>query len=165
MSEFADYYFCSTWDGDGEILDRENKIVWRFQTTGLGSRPTDSRTGRPPIFALRDAVGRELFTVLRERRFPLAQFAVVGDDECVCVVRQCNPVFTRYEFEFGDESKWHLHLPMFSVRGRAMSENGVEILVSARTRREWYMRFVVGYDSPALVAALVFVTRKKLQCT
>jgi hypothetical protein len=165
MNEFADYCFCSTWDGDGEIHNQEGKIVWRFQTTGLKQRLIKSGIGQSPVFAFLDATGQELATIYRERRLPLARFVVVKNDLRLCMIWQRSIWFTKYEFEFDNKSKWKLCLPMFSVSGKAISESGAEILVRARTRRQWFARISAGLDSPSMMAALAFVIRKKLQCT
>ena len=103
MSEFADYCCCSNWDGNGEILNRENEVVWRFQTTGLKRRP--SECGRLLVFSFRDASGNELATINLDKRLPLAQFSVVEEGLRVCKIWQRSILFTKYEFVFENKSK------------------------------------------------------------
>jgi len=165
MNEFKDYCFCSNWDGDGEIYNRDSKIVWRFKTTGLKNRPAKSGAVRSPIFAVCDASGQELLTIYREKMLPSARFKIVENGLPICDISQGSIFFTKYEFEFKDGSKWNLHLPMFSVSGKCVSQNGAEILVQARTRRQWYVRIGDGFDNPPMMTALAFIIRKKLQCT
>lgn len=155
MNEFTDYCFHSSWDGDGEVFNGDNKIVWLFHTTGLNS---------PTVFAFRDKDGKDLATIKRERRFPLARFAVIQDNSPSGAIWQRTIWFTKYEFRF-DKSEWNLHMPMFSVSGRVTNRQGATILISARTRRLWFVRIDTGLDIPPMMAALTFVIRKKLQCT
>ena len=154
MNESADYCFCSTWDGDGEIYNQENKIVWRFQTT---------RVTRPSIFSFCDADGKELASIRREKWLPMARFALVQDDVRLGTIWQRSVWRTKYEFEFEGKSKWNLWMPLFSVSGKATNVRGAEILVRARTRRQWFIRIGAGCEFPPLLAALAFVVRKKLQ--
>ena len=156
MKEFADYCycFCSTWDGDGEIYNQEGKIVWRFQTTQLIP---------PSIFSFRDANGNEMASIRREKRLPMARFVVVRDDVCLGTIWQQSIWRTKYRFEFEDNSKWNLRMPMFSVFARAANESGDEILIRARTRRQWFVSIGVGLESVPILAVLAFVVCKKLQ--
>jgi hypothetical protein len=165
MNEFADYCFCSNWDGDGEIYNQENKIVWRFQKPGLEHCPKESLAVTTPVFIFNHANGKELLRINRERKLPLARFVVIEHDMPRCTIRQQSIWFTKYEFEFGHNSKWKLYLLMFNIFGKAVSESGAEILVRARSRRQWFVRMVAGSESPSMMAALAFIIRKKLQCT
>ena len=165
MNEFADFRFCSTWDGDGEIYSQENKVVWRFKMTGLKQHPAEAGMVRPPIFVLCDADGKELAAISREKRLPLARFAVTQNGSQCCTIWQRSIWFTKYEFELNNKSNWKLYMPMFSVSGKVVSESGAVIRIQARTRREWYVRFGLGVESPLMIAALAFVVRNKLQCT
>jgi hypothetical protein len=164
MSEFADYRFCSTWDGDGEIYNQENKVVWRFKMTGL-KQSVEVGMARPPVFVLCDADGNELAAISRERRLPLTRFVVAQNGSRCGTIWQRSIWFTKYEFEFTNRSKWMLYMPMFSVSGNVVAETGAVIWVQARTRREWYVRFDLGADSLPMIAALTFVVRNKLQRT
>ena len=165
MNEFVDYRFCSTWDGDGEIYSQENKVVWRFKMTELKQHPAEAGMVRPPIFILYDAEGKELAAISREKRLPMAQFAVTQNGSRCCTIWQRSIWFTKYEFGFDNKSNWNLYMPMFSVSGKVVSETGAVIRVQARTRREWYVRFDAGTESPPMIAALTFVVRNKLQRT
>jgi len=165
MNEFGDYRVCSTWDGDGEIYNQENKIVWRFKTTGLKQHPVEAGMIRPPTFILYDAGGEELAAISREKRLPLAQFVVTQNGSKCGTIWQRSIWFTKYELGFDDKSNWKLYMPMFSVSGKAVSETGAVIRVQARTRREWYVRFDSGVEQQPMIAALTFVVRNKLQCT
>jgi len=158
MSEFADYCFCSDWDGNGEIYNRDGKVVWHFQPTG-----SDGRAG-VPLFVFTGADGKELAVVRREKRLPLARFAVFENDVRVCTVRQRTLTLSKYDLEF-ETAKWTLRMPMFSARMKATAANGLEILVRVHSRRQWFVRLPVGNDQPPMMTALAYVTRKKLQCT
>jgi uncharacterized protein YxjI len=163
MNEFADYRFCSTWDGDGEIYNQENKIIWRFKMTGLKQHPAEVGIVPPPSFALNDADGKELVTISREKRLPLARYVVTENGSRCCTIWQRSIWFTKYEFEFDNKLHWKFYMPMFSVSGKVISETGAVIRVQARTRREWYVRFDAEIESTPMIAALTFVVRNKLQ--
>jgi uncharacterized protein YxjI len=165
-NEYKDYCFCSNFDGDGEIYSRDNKIVWRFQTTGLKQRSTKSKSfNKFPIFIFCDSDGKELLAIYREKRLPFARFKIVEKDLPVCTISQRSIFFTKYDFEFSNGLKWNLYLPMFSVFGKGASENGNEILVRVRARRQWFVRIATGFDNPPMMAALAYIIRKKEQCT
>jgi len=165
-SEYTDYCFCSNFDGDGEIYDRDNKIVWRFQTTGLKQRSAISKSlNKFPVFSLCDPGGKEMLAIYREKRLPLARFKIVEKDLPVCAISQRSIFFTKYDFECNNGLKWNLYMPMFSVFGKGASGNDAKIIVRARTRKQWYVRISSGFDSPQTMTALAFITRKKLQCT
>ena len=94
MSEVKDYCFCSNWDGDGEIYNRDGEVVWRFRTTGLKRRPAEPGLFRSPVFAVSNAGGQELLTISRERMLPLARFRMVENGLPVCTIRSgayCSP--------------------------------------------------------------------------
>jgi uncharacterized protein YxjI len=165
VNEFSDYCFCSTWDGDGEIYNRENKVVWRFKTTDLRESMASTDEIRSPVFAFEDADGRELVAIARERRFPLGRFVVAAKGLRLCTIRQRSIWFTKYELEFDSKRKWKLSMPMFSVRGKAISDDAEDILVQARTRRQWFVRIGKGIDTVPMMAALTYIIRKKLQRT
>jgi hypothetical protein len=154
MNEFVDYCFCSTWDGDGEICNRSNKIVWRFQTTGLR---------QPSVFSFRDGEGKELVSIRREKWLPMAQFATLVNDVRSGTVAQRTIWRTKYELEFESNLKWSLEMPLFSISCKAIGTNGEQILFGVQTRRQWFARMKTGLEHPALMAALAFVVRKRLQ--
>lgn len=156
MKRFAIYRFCSTWDGDGEISNQTDEVVWRFQTKPEANSPVD--------FVLSDATGK-LVTITRERSFPFAKFAVIRDELRLGTISQRNIWFTRYEFKFGHTAIWNVYLPMFSVSGKAISGIAPEICLNIQSRREWFARISVGIDNPPMMAALAYTVRKKLQCT
>ena len=158
MSEFADYCFCSDWDGNGEIFNSEGKVVWRFRSVG------SDRNEGTPLFVFSGPDGKELAVVRREKRLLMARFAVFENDVRMCTIWQRTLTLTKYDFEFS-QVKWTLRMPMFSVRMRAASENGLEILVHVRSRKQWFVRLPIGNDQPPMMAALAYITRKKLQCT
>ena len=163
MSEPKDYCFCSDWDGDGEIYNRDNKIIWKFQSTALKESPDKSGVFQLPVFSFRDAEGKELLAIYREKRFPMAQFNIIESGLTVCTISQRSLFFTKYEFNFHGGLKWNLHLPMFSVFGKSVSESGGEILVRIHTRRQWFVR--AEFDNPPMMAALAYIIRKKVQRT
>jgi uncharacterized protein YxjI len=165
MSEVKDYCFCSNWDGDGEIYNRDGEVVWRFRTTGLKRRPAEPGLFRSPVFAVSNAGGQELLTISRERMLPLARFRMVENGLPVCTIRQRSILFTKYALEFDNGSRWNLHLPMFTVFIKGVSETGAEVLVRVRSRRQWYVRIGAGFDSLPMMGALAFIIRKKEQCT
>lgn len=165
MSEHEDYCFQSTFDGDGEIYDRANEIVWRFKSKGLKRRPANQGMFRSPVFAVYDAGERELLTINRDRMLPLARFIVVENGLPVCTIRQRSILFTKYTLEFDGGSRWNIHMPMFTVFFRGVSETGAKVLVRVRTRREWYVRISAGFDNLFMMASLAFIIRKKVQCT
>lgn len=165
MSELRDYCFCSTWDGDGEIYNREGAIVWRFLTTGVRDHAVAVEPQLPSVFAFYDEGKRELLTIRRERRFPMARFKIIENGLLAGTIRQESPVFTRYALEFPNGSNWKLYLPMFSVSIRGVSDAGGEILARFRMRRQWYVRLGAGMDTPPMMAALAYIIRKKLQRT
>ena len=165
MSEVKDYCFCSNWDGDGEIYNRDGEVVWRFRTTGLKRRPAEPGLFRSPVFAVSNAGGQGLLTISRERMLPLARFRMVENGLPVCTLRQRSILFTKYALEFDNGSRWNLHLPMFTVFIKGVSETGAEVLVRVRSRRQWYVRIGAGFDSLPMMGALAFIIRKKEQCT
>jgi len=163
VNEFADYCFCSDWDGNGEIYNRDGKVVWRFRSTGLGCRAADSGNGSP-LFVFSGADGKELAVIRREKRLPLARFAVFENDSRTCTIWQRTLTFSKYELEF-KKAKWTLRMPMFSVFMRATANDGSEILFRVHSRRQWFMRMPAGSDETSMMTALAYVARKKLQCT
>ena len=162
-NDYKDYCVCSDWDGDGEIFNGDNKVKWRFQSTNADKYST--KLFRSPVFVFRNSDGKELSVIYCKRRLPLAQFVVVEKDLPVCTINQRSVFFTRYEFEFVGGIRWNLYMPMFSVRGKGTSNEGKEIFTGARSRRQWFIRISSSFDSSAMMAALAYITRKKLQRT
>ena len=163
MNDYKDYCVRSDWDGNGEIYNRDDKVVWKFQSTKL--KEFASRLFRSPVFVFRDSAGKEMAVIYRKRRFPLAQFVVVENDSPVCTISQHSIFFTKYRFEFCGGLKWNLYMPMFSVRGKGTSNKGKEIFTYAPSRCQWFVRISSGFDSLAMMGALAYITRKKEQCT
>lgn len=162
-NDYKDYCVCSDWDGDGEIYNRDNKIVWKFQSNRLKQFSTG--LFRSPVFAFRNDDSGDLSVIYRKKRWPMAEFVVVEKNLPVCTIFQRSIFFTRYDFEFGGGFNWSLYMPMFSVRGKGVSREGKEVLIRVATRKRWFIRISTGLDSPAMMAALAFITRKKLQRT
>ena len=164
MSEARDYCFLSDFDGDGSIVNRANEVVWRFRTTGLKYRAAEQTSGSP-VFAFCDPEERELLTIMRPRRLPLARFVLIEDGLPVGTIRQRSILFNRYTIE--SDSGWRcvLHMPLFTTSFRAATEVGAEVRIAVRTLREWYVRITEGFDSVHLMASLAFLTRKRIQCT
>jgi uncharacterized protein YxjI len=158
MSEFADYCFCPDWDGNGEIYNREGEVVWRFRSAG------SNWNEGVPLFVFSGTDGKELALVRREKRFPLARFAVFENAVRTCTIWQRTLTLSRYDLAF-ENAKWTLRMPMFSVRMRATSADGSEILIRVQSRKQWFVRLPMGKAEPSLLTALAYVTRKKLQCT
>jgi hypothetical protein len=115
------------------------KWAWHFRSTGLGSRAADGWS------VPSGTDGQELAVVRREKRIPLGRFAVFENDARVCTIRQRTLTWNKYELEF-EKAKWTLRMPMFSVRMRATSADGLEILVRVHSRRQWLVRMPAGND-------------------
>jgi len=163
MNDFADYCFSSDWDGNGEVHNREGKVIWRFRSTGLAQCNANSATAYP-LFVFSGADGSESAVVKREKRFPLARFVVFENGARVCTIWQRTLTFSRYELEF-EKAKWTLCMPMFSIRMQATSEAGSEILIRVHSRKQWFARIPNGHNEPSIMTALTYVIRKKLQRT
>jgi hypothetical protein len=162
-----DYGFSSDWDGNGEIYDVERQIVtWKCQFKNLRRRADEAGKQSKPVFALFDADGKESLAIHRDAGFFIApKYRILEKSSQVGSIFQRSILFTRYEFSFASGSKWKLYLPMFTVWGSGESADQGKLTFRFKTRRLWMIRLTTDFGYPPLMAALAFVTRKKLQCT
>jgi hypothetical protein len=162
-NDHKDYCICCDFDGNGQIYNPE-KIVWRFQL-----RASKPRSPKPkfldPVFIFCDSDGNELLTIHRLKLFLLARFKIVEKDLPIGTIRQRSILFTKYDFEINGGTKWNLYLPMFTVFGKGFSQDGKKVLIRIHSRKQWFVRFDSESNILPAMAALAFVTRKKIQGT
>jgi hypothetical protein len=162
--DYSDYCFHSSWDGDGQISDEENKPLWRYKS--IGGNPFHSSVYgffRLPVFVVQDLEGHELLAFKRIKRFPLSVFEVKEGNRLVGRIRQRSFLFTKYILEFETGLRCTFHMPFFTVWFRGVSETGGHILVRLRQHRAWLVRLDSNINSLYLVAALAFIHRERLR--
>ena len=159
-----DYRLDSSWEGDGQILDGANKLLWRYKSVG-GNIFRSSVYGflcLPP-FVVQDLEGRELLVFKRIRRFPLSVFEVKEGNHVVGTIRKQSLLFTKYLLEFESGLRCTFYMPRFAVWFHGITETGGRVLVRLWHHRVWYVRLDSSIDSFHLVAAIALIHRERLR--
>ena len=162
--EYNDYCFNSSWEGDGQISDGENKPLWRYESVG-GNWFRSSVYGffYLPVFVVQDLKGRELLTFKRIKRFPFSVFEVTEGNRLVGTIRQRSFLFTKYSLEFENGLRCTFRMPLFTVWFGGTTETGEQILVRMWHHRVWFLRLDSSINNFHLVAAIAFIHRERLR--
>lgn len=158
-----EYCFRCTYDGDGEIYNRESKLLWSFR-----SLSRNRSTVFPlaffrllPDFVFYDTTQLELLTIMCERRYPLTRFVMIENGFSVCTIRKRSILQNEYSIEFNSELNWTFQMPMFTVFYNGVSENGAKLRVRMERHDTWYVQIPSSVDNLRLVAALAFIHREQ----
>ena len=161
------YCFNSSWEGDGQICDDENKPLWRYKSVG-GNIFRSSVYGffRLPPFAVHDLEGHELLMFTRTRRFPSSVFDVKEGNRVVGTIRKQSPLSllsTKYSLEFDGGLRCTFYMPRGTVWFHGKTETGGRILVRLWQHRVWPVLLDSSIDDFHLVAASAFIHRERLR--
>jgi hypothetical protein len=161
------YYFNSSWEGDGEILDEDSKPLWRYKSIG-GNIFRSQVYGffRLPPFAVYDLEGRELVLFKRTKRFPFSLFEVKEGNLVVGTIRKqslLSLLFTKYNLELADGLRCTFYMPRFTVWFHGTTKTGGRILVQLCQHRVWGVLLDSSIDNFHLVAAFAFIHRERLR--
>jgi len=161
------YRFDSSWEGDGQIYDAENKPLWRYKSIGGNIfRSTNYGFFWLPPFAVQDLEGRELLAFRRIRRFPFSVFEVKEGIRVVGTIRQqslLSLLSTKYLLEFENEQRCTFWMPRFTIWFHGMTETGGHVLVRLWHHRVWLVRVDSNIDAFHLVAAIALIHRERLR--
>jgi hypothetical protein len=161
------YSFDSSWEGDGQIRDEENKPLWRYNSIG-GNIFRSQVYGffwLPP-FAVYDLEGHELLVFKRTRRFPFSVFQVKEGNRTIGAIRKqslLSLLSTKYVLEFEGGLRCTFYMPRGTVWFHGKTETGGRILVNLRQHRVWVVFLDSSIDKFWLVAALAFIHRERLR--
>jgi len=162
-SDYKDYRFDSSWEGDGQIYDGENKPLWRYKSLGRKSNSSFYGLLWLPIFVIQDLNGHELLSFKRIKRFPFAVFEIKAGDRLIGTIRQRAFLFTNYLLEFESGLRCTFSMPLFTVWFRGTTETGGRILVRLWQHRIWLVRLDSKINDFYLVAAIAFIHRERLR--
>lgn len=159
-----EYCFDSCWEGDGQILDGENKPLWRYKSVG-GNRFRCQVYGflRLPPFVVQDLEGRDLLAFKRIKRFPFSAFAIAEGDRVVGTILQQSFLSTRYFLELESGLRCTFHMPFLTVWFHGLTETDGRILVRLRGHRVWLVQIDSSINGFHLVAAIAFLHRERLR--
>jgi hypothetical protein len=160
--EAGKYCFRCSYEGIGEIYDSNGGILWRFKT--LHKRPHyPYGLFRLPDFVVYDKAEKEIFRIKLERKWALAQFAMLENESPICIINQRSILRNKFTLNFRNGQKWVFKMPLFTVSFGGLSEAGEKIRVRIRTHNIWYVLIDTNVDSPQLAAALAFIHRERLR--
>jgi hypothetical protein len=160
--EAGKYCFRCSYEGTGEIYDSNGGILWCFKT--LHKRPHyPYGLFRLPDFVVYDKAEKEIFRIKLERKWALAQFAMLENGSPVCIINQRSILRNKFTLNFSNGQKWVFKMPLFTVSFGGWSEEGEKIRVRIRTHNIWYVLIDTNVDSPQLAAALAFIHRERLR--
>jgi hypothetical protein len=160
--EAGKYCFRCSYEGIGEIYDSNGGILWRFKT--LHKRPHyPYGLFRLPDFVVYDIAENEIFRIKLERKWALAQFAMLENGSTVCIINQRSILRNKFTLNFRNGQKWVFKMPLFTVSFGGWSEAGEKIRVRIRTHNIWYVLIDTNVDSPQLAVALAFIHRERLR--
>ncbi len=164
---YKDFLFDSSWEGDGQVLDAENKPLWRYKSVG-GNIFRSSAYGffwLPP-FVVEDLEGHELLTFNRTWRFPFSVFEVKEGNHMVGTIRKqslLSLLSTKYFIEFESGFRCTFYMPRFAVWFPGIAETGGRVLVRVWHHRVWFVRLDSSINAFHLVAAMAFIHRERLR--
>lgn len=163
VTEGDEYGFRCTVDGNGEIYNRESRMLWRFRTLHRNGRGTFFSSFFQPLAdcLFYDNSDLELLTIRCERRYPLSRFVMFESGLPVCTIQQRSLLQTKYIIEFTGGIKWTLQLPLFTVFYKVISETGSEVLIRLVRHDTWYLKVFSQSDNFRLLAALAFIHRER----
>jgi hypothetical protein len=165
QSSDCNYYCsCSSWEGNGQILDKENNPLWQYNSVG-GNRFHSSVYGffRLPVFVVQDLEGHEVLSFRRTKRFPLSVFEVKEGNRLIGTIRQRSLLFTKYRLEFEGGLRCTFRMPLFTIWFKGTVETGGQFLVQLWQHRVWLVRIDSNINSFPLVAAIAFMHRERLR--
>lgn len=164
VSGFDEYCSQCTFDGNGEIYNRDSKILWRFKTQHRHNRALFSCAVFQflPDFAFYDVVGQKLLEIKCEQRYPLTRFVMLVNGMTVCTIRQQSILLkNKYTLEFNSGLKWNFHMPLFSVFYKGISETGAEIRVRLLRHDTWHVQIAPSLNNLHLIAGLALIHRER----
>ena len=153
---------CNT-HGNGEIYNRDSKMLWRFKTHHQNKFQAFSGFFflLLPDFVFFDASEKELLTIKCERSYPFTRFVMFENDSPICTIQQTSIFQNKYIIEFDGGYKWRFHLPMFTAFYKGISAAGAELHVRVQTHHTWYVQIPCNLDDFRLVAALALIHRER----
>jgi hypothetical protein len=163
------YRFDSSWEGDGQIFDEENKPLWQYKS--IGGNPFRSQVYgfvRLPPFVIQNLEGRELLAFRRIARFPFSIFEIKEGSRVIGMIRKkslLSFVSTKYSLEFESGLRCTFYMPRFTVWFLGMTETSGRFLVQLFAHRVWMVGVDRTIDSFHLVAAIAFIHRERLRCS
>ncbi|MGD0960976.1 MAG: hypothetical protein ABSB19_14315 [Methylomonas sp.] len=163
VTETNEYGFRCNTEGNGEIYNRDSKMLWRFRTPHQNSFLAFPRFFFQllPDFVFSDTSEKELLTIRCERRYPLTRFVMFENGSPVCTIQQKSVLQNKYIIEFDGGDRWFFHLPLFTVFYKGVSENGAEVQVRMERHHTWYVKISSNSDNLHLVAALALIHRER----
>ena len=160
--EAGKYCFRCSYEGIGEIYDSNGGILWRFKT--LHKRlHYPYGLFRLPDFVVCDKAEKEIFRIKLERKWALAQFAMLENGLPVCAINQRSFLRNKFILNFANGQKWVFRMPLFSVSFGGYSVTGEKIRVRVATHNIWYVLIDPKADSAKLAVALAFIHRERLR--
>jgi hypothetical protein len=165
------YRFECAYEGNGEIYDADDEILWRFRTQRPNARPiTFVRVPAYGFFRLRDFIlydtaAKEVLRIKRERRLPRAKFVMFENGLPICTIRQRSLLLNKYTLDFVNGPKWTFHMPLFTAFFHGVSGTGGKVFARLWTHYVWLVLIEHGVESSRLAAALAFIHRERLRCS
>lgn len=161
--ETIEYGFICSFDGNGGIFNRDNKMLWKFKTVY-----SDSRHKFPysflkllPDFILYDDTGQEILTIICTQRYPLPQFVMRNGKLSFCTVQQIGVLPKSYLIDFKNGNKLNFYIPLFTVFYQGIFENGAKVLVRKIRHDTWHIQIPANQDNFRLLAVLAFIHREQ----
>src|SRR5579859_7275992 len=160
--EAGKYCFRCSYEGNGEIYNSNGEILWRVKT--LHTRPHyPYGFFRLADFVVSDETDKELFRIKLERKWSLAQFAMVENGLSICTIKLRSILRNKYSLDFSNGQSWIFRMPLFTVNFGGWSKAGEKIRVRLWSHNVWYVLIDPKVDSPQLVVALAFIHRERLR--
>ena len=116
-----------------------------------------------PIFVVYDKAEKEIFRIKIERKWALAQFAMLENGSPICIINQRSILRNKFTLNFRNGQKWVFKMPLFTVSFGGWSEAGKTIRIRIRNHNIWCVLIDTNVDSPQLTAALAFILRERLR--
>jgi hypothetical protein len=163
VEETNEYCFQCVSDGNGEIYNRDSKMLWRFSTPHQNIFLAFPRFFFQllPDFVFYDTAEQELLTIRCERRYPLTRFVMVENGLQICTIKQMSILQNKYLIEFDSGYRWTFHIPMFTVYYKGVAETGEEVHVRMQRHHTWYVQIPSNLVDLRLVAAFALIHRER----
>lgn len=161
--EVHEYGFLCSFDGNGAIYNRDNKMLWQFKTVYLNNRHIFpfSFFQLLPDFVLYDGTGKAVLTIKCERRYPLTKFLIIEKNLTIGTIQQQSILKNKYIIDFHGGNTWTFRLPLFAVLYKADSESGAQVLVRLVRHDTWHLKVPIESDDWHLLAALAIIHRER----
>jgi hypothetical protein len=163
-ANFKRYRFDSSWEGDGQVFDENDKLLWRHKSIG-GNIFRSSVYGffwLPP-YAVQDMEGNELLRFERIKRIPRTAFEIREGNHVVGTIHKRSSLFTEYRLELESGLRCSFLVPPFTVWFHGIVDGGGRILIRLWHHRVWLAQLDSSINDFYLVAAIALIHRERLR--